>query len=199
MELILASGSPRRRKVLEGLGIAFTVEPTDAAEIADPADPVRTVVMNATAKAEACRRDHPGCAVIAADTLVWFQGRLIGKPRDLEEAAAFLRAFSGGIQIVYTGLALALPGAEPDLRVEASSVRFKRLDEGTIRTYLRLTRPLDRAGAYDIDENGELLIEGYQGSYSNIMGLPVAPVRDWIRANLLEIFPEKAHFGPFGG
>ena len=188
MDVILASGSPRRRKVLEELGVAFRVEPTDADEIADSVDPVGTVVVNAAAKAAACRRVYPDCAIIAADTLVWFDGRLIGKPRDLDEAAVFLRGFSGRTQIVYTGLALVLPGRAPDIRVEASSVRFKRLDERTIQDYLRLTRPLDRAGAYDIDENGALLIDGYQGSYSNIMGLPADPVRDWLRANLPAVF-----------
>ena len=190
MDVILASGSPRRRKILEGLGIAFRVEPADADEIVDSSDPVGTVAVNAAAKAAACQRKHPDCAIIAADTLVWFEGRLIGKPRDCDEAAAFLRDFSGRTQIVYTGPALILPGRAPEIRVEASSVRFKRLDERTILDYLRLTRPLDRAGAYDIDENGALLIDGYQGSYSNIMGLPADPVRDWLRANLPAVFTD---------
>jgi len=181
--LVLGSASPRRSKILQSLGCAFEVCAVDADEIHDSADPVHTVVTNAAEKYRACRARRPEAAIIAADTLVWFEGRLIGKPADLEEAAAFLRAFSGRAQVVYTGLAMGLPGDEPDLRVEATSVRFKPLTETTIQTYLEQTRPFDRAGAYDIDENGELLIAGTSGSYTNVMGLPAAPVRDWLTAH----------------
>lgn len=181
--LVLGSASPRRSKILQTLGCAFEVCAVDADEIHDSADPVHTVVTNAAEKYRACRARCPAAAIIAADTLVWFGGRLIGKPADLEEAAAFLRAFSGRSQIVYTGVALGLPGQAPDLRVEASSVRFKPLTEAVIQAYLERTRPLDRAGAYDIDENGELLIAGTSGSYTNVMGLPAAPVRDWLAAH----------------
>ena len=181
--LILGSASPRRKKILHALGCAFTVSTAAAEEIHDASDPVHTVVANALEKYRACRKRHPEAALITADTLVWFEGRLIGKPADLEEAAHFLRAFSGRTQVVYTGMALGLPNGEPEVRVEASSVRFKLLPEATIQAYLHKTRPLDRAGAYDIDENGELLIAGYSGSYTNIMGLPEAPVRDWLAAH----------------
>ena len=180
--LVVGSASPRRHKLLRGLGLEFEVLEPRAREIRDPADPVGTVVHNALAKHAACRAARPGDCILAADTLVWFGGRLIGKPRDMEEAAAFLRAFSGRTQIVYTAVALSLPGDGPDVRVAASSVRFKVLDEAVIGAYLRRTRPLDRAGAYDIDENGELLIAGYTGSYANIMGLPVEIVADWLVA-----------------
>jgi septum formation protein len=237
--VVLGSASPRRAKILRGLGCAFEVCAADAEEIHDAADPVRTVVANALEKHRACRRLRPDAALITADTLVWFEGRLIGKPRDMDEAARFLREFSGRTQVVYTAVALGLPSgggprppgaadgercavrarrsratpegatrtmacdlrareaepcacpevafhpAEPDIRVEASSVRFKRLSEETIQTYLDRTRPLDRAGAYDIDENGDLLIAGISGSYTNVMGLPEAPVRDWLLANRL--------------
>ncbi len=183
--LILGSASPRRKKILRGLGCAFTVSSADTEEIHDAADPVHTVTANALEKFRACRLRHPEAALITADTLVWFEGRLIGKPADIAEAAQFLRAFSGRTQIVYTGLVLGIPERKPEVRVEASSVQFKILSEETIRDYLHKTRPLDRAGAYDIDENGDLLIAGYSGSYTNIMGLPEAPVRDWLQANRL--------------
>ena len=109
--LVLGSASPRRSKILQTLGCAFEVCAVDADEIHDSADPVHTVVTNAAEKYRACRARCPAAAIIAADTLVWFEGRLIGKPADLEQAAAFLRAFSGRTQIVYTGVALGLPGA----------------------------------------------------------------------------------------
>jgi septum formation protein len=181
--LILGSASPRRKKILHAIGCTFTVSTTDADEIHDASDPVHTVVTNALEKYRACRKRHPEAALITADTLVWFEGRLIGKPKNLDEAAQFLRAFSGRTQVVYTGIALGLPHTEPEVRVEASSVQFKILSEETILTYLHKTHPLDRAGAYDIDENGGLLIAGHSGSYTNIMGLPEAPVRDWLAAH----------------
>jgi len=183
--LILGSASPRRKKIMDALGFGFTVAIPDVDEIHDAADPVRTVVVNATAKYRACRDARPDAAIITADTLVWFDGTLIGKPADLDEAARFLRAFSGRTQVVYTGIALGIPSqAAPDIRVEASSVTFKTLSEDTIRAYLEKTNPLDRAGAYDIDENGDLLIAAHSGSRTNIMGLPRAPVRDWLRSLL---------------
>jgi septum formation protein len=179
--IILGSASPRRKKILEALGVSFSVSTPDTTEIHDSEDPVHTVVFNARTKYRFCRAQHPEAALITADTLVWFEGRLIGKPNDLEEAAHFLRSFSGRTQIVYTAVALGRPGEEEaEIRVEASSVTFKSLSEDTIRDYLARTHPLDRAGAYDIDENGDLLIDRYCGSYTNIMGLPEAPVRDWL-------------------
>lgn len=178
--LVLGSASPRRARILASLGIPFTVLAVDAEEIHHAGDPVHTVTTNARTKYRACRERRPDAALIAADTLVWFEGRLIGKPVDMQEAARFLRLFSGGTQIVFTAVAMGLPRKEPELRVEASSVRFRTLSEPTIREYLNQTRPLDRAGAYDIDENGDRLIAGYSGSYTNIMGLPVESVRDWL-------------------
>lgn len=181
--MILGSVSPRRAKILRALGCAFRVVAAEAEEKHDASDPVRTVADNALAKYRACRGRHAAEAIIAADTLVWFEGRLIGKPADLDEASELLRAFSGRVQTVFTGLALGMPGVEPEIRVEASSVLFRALTEAAISDYLERTRPLDRAGAYDIDENGDLLIAGYSGSYTNIMGLPQETVRDWLERN----------------
>jgi len=181
--LVLGSASPRRKKILEQVITRFTVMAAEVEEIHDAADPVHTVTYNALAKYDACRKLNPDAAIITADTLVWFEGELIGKPADLEEAAEFLGAFSGSSQIVFSGIAMGMPGdIKPDLRVEASSVHFKELSEKEIQDYLERTKPLDRAGAYDIDENGELLIEGYSGSYTNIMGMPSGVVREWLAA-----------------
>lgn len=181
--IVLGSASPRRRKILEAMGFSFSVVAPSTEEIHEAADPVHTVVTNARVKYQACRTSCPQVVLITADTLVWFEGRLIGKPVDLDEAADFLRAFSGRTQLVYTAVALGLPEqAMPDIRVTASSVTFKTLSGADIRSYLEKTHPLDRAGAYDIDENGELLIAGYTGSYTNIMGLPEEVVGDWMQA-----------------
>ena len=179
MRLIAATASPRRHAILRRLGVAFEVLVPDVEEIHDGADPVGTVVHNARAKYVAIQTTCHNAAVLAADTLVWFEGELIGKPRDFEEAKNFLRRFSGKTQIVFTAVAMGTT-AEPEIRVEASSVHFKILDEAEICAYVAQVRPLDRAGAYDIDESGERLIAGWSGSYTNIMGLPEEVVRGWL-------------------
>ena len=183
IQLILGSISPRRRKILSEITTRFCVEVVDVDEIHDATDPVLSVTHNALMKYNACRQRLPEAAIITADTLVWFKGELIGKPIDLDEAAKFLGSFSGNSQIVFSAVAMGMPTMDqPDLRVAASSVHFKELSEALIQDYLRRTNPLDRAGAYDIDENGDLLIERWSGSRTNIMGLPIEIVRDWLLA-----------------
>lgn len=181
--IIAATASPRRHAVLRSLGVGFDIVAPDVEEIHDASDPVRTVSHNARAKFAAARRLCHGRPVLGADTLVYFRGRLIGKPRDVEEARAFLRGFSGAVQLVFTAVAMgAADEDEPRVRVEASSVRFKVLDEDEINSYVDEVRPLDRAGAYDIDASGDRLIAGFEGSYTNIMGLPREVVEPWLRS-----------------
>ena len=188
VKLIAATASPRRHTILKKLGVAFEVIVPHVEEIHDGNDPVGTVLHNARAKYVATRsaclegeRPREPMPILAADTLVWFEGELIGKPRDLDEAKVFLLRFSGKTQIVFTAVAMGT-GAEPELRVEASSVRFKILDEAEICAYVAQVHLnlLDRAGAFDIDESGERLIAGWSGSYTNIMGLPEEVVRGWL-------------------
>ena len=168
--LILASGSPRRAKILRDLGVAFTVEKSDAPEVSYPHDPERTVRENALAKGAAVS----GEVVLSADTIVWFNGKIYGKPRDLEEAKEYLRELSGNVHTVFTGVA-----CNGEVKVVKSDVKFRRLSEAMIDEYVARVRPTDRAGAYDIDESGDLIVESYTGSYENIMGLPVEPLREW--------------------
>ncbi len=171
MKIVLASGSPRRAKILRDLGVEFEVVKTDAPEVAYPDDPERTVRENALAKGAACPRRG---RVLSADTIVWFDGRIYGKPRDLDEAKEFLRELSGRTHSVFTGVAF-----DGEAKVVRSDVRFRELSEADVEEYVAKVRPTDRAGAYDIDESGELVVESYSGSYENIMGLPVGPLREW--------------------
>lgn len=171
MKITLASGSPRRAKILEELGVEFDVVKTDAPEASYPHDPERTVRENALAKGAAAA---PRTRVLSADTIVWFGGRIYGKPRDLEEAKEFLRELSGKVHTVFTGVAF-----DGDVRVVRSDVRFRALSDRDIEEYVARVRPTDRAGAYDIDESGDLIVESYTGSYENIMGLPTEPLREW--------------------
>ena len=171
MKIVLASGSPRRAKILKDLGVDFEVVKTDAPEVSYPADPERTVSENALAKG-ATLLGRKG--VLSADTIVWFSDRIYGKPRDLEEAKEFLRELAGKVHTVFTGVAF-----DGDVKVVRSDVKFRELSEATIEEYVARVRPTDRAGAYDIDESGDLIVESYSGSYENIMGLPVEPLKEW--------------------
>ena len=176
--LILASGSPRRAKILKELGVEFRVEKSDAPEVSYPHDPERTVRENALAKgevshAEAQRRGDVS-GVLSADTIVWFNNRIYGKPKDLDEAKEYLRELSGNVHTVFTGVAY-----NGEVKVVKSDVKFRNLSEKMIDEYVARVKPTDRAGAYDIDESGDLIVESYTGSYENIMGLPVEPLREW--------------------
>ena len=176
MTTILASKSPRRAKILQEHGWTFAVEPTEAEEVSIPRAPKRTVLVNAARKLKACRKNHPDAEIVAADTIVWFNGRIYGKPRDLDEARVFLRELSGQTHSVFTGVAHCVPGGVLRTEVVESRVTFRRLSEDIIDRYVESVRPTDRAGAYDIDEAGALIVESYTGSYENIMGLPMEPL-----------------------
>ena len=182
--LVLASASPRRAKILESLGVEITVLKTDAPETSIPHDPERTVSANAAAKLDAAlaelrRRNGEEWrgGVLAADTIVWFDGRIYGKPRDLAEAAEFLRELGGRTHSVFTGVAYAGPDGARRTACVRSDVTFHPLDEAKIADYVARVKPTDRAGAYDIDESGDLIVASYAGSYENIMGLPEEPLR----------------------
>ncbi len=170
MKITLASGSPRRARILKDLGVEFDVVKTDVAEVSYPSDPERTVRENALAKGAAAHRAR----VLSADTIVWFADRIYGKPRDLEEAKEFLRELSGNVHTVFTAVAF-----DGDVKVVKSDVKFRELSSRDIDEYVERVRPTDRAGAYDIDESGDMVAESYTGSYENIMGLPVEPLREW--------------------
>jgi septum formation protein len=176
MNTILASKSPRRAKILSDHGWTFTVEPTETDEVSIPRAPKRTVLVNAARKLKACRKVHPDAEIVAADTIVWFNGRIYGKPRNLDEAREFLRELSGHTHSVFTGVAYCLPGGVLQTKVVESYVKFRMLSEELINHYVESVRPTDRAGAYDIDESGDLIVESYTGSYENIMGLPMEPL-----------------------
>ena len=174
MKITLASGSPRRAKILEELGVEFDVVKTDAPEASYPHDPERTVRENALAKGAAAA---PRTRVLSADTIVWFGGRIYGKPRDLEEAKEFLRELSGQTHVVFTGVAFRAEDGTERTACAESRVTFRALSEEMIGDYVARVRPTDRAGAYDIDESGSLVVASYEGSYENVMGLPVEPLR----------------------
>ena len=168
--LTLASGSPRRAKILKDCGVDFVIVKSEADEVSYPHDPERTVRDNALAKGAAVG----GARVLSADTIVWFNGKIYGKPKDLDQAKEYLRELSGNVHTVFTGVAY-----DGQVKVVRSDVKFRALTDAAIDEYVARVKPTDRAGAYDIDESGDLIVESYTGSYENIMGLPLEPLREW--------------------
>lgn len=176
---MLASSSPRRRELLERAGLVFGVVASPAEEIHDDAmEPWRLCEGNALLKARAVAADHPGAAVIGADTLVFSEGRALGKPRDLEEAREMLLALSGKVHRVCTGVCILFPDGGEDVFHDVTEVVFREFGDEVINGYFARVNPLDKAGAYGIQEHGEMLVSEIRGSFENVMGLPVAMVVD---------------------
>lgn len=178
-KLILASASARRSKILTALGVDFEVMKPEVEEVLHATDAVRTARENAARKHAWCRRLHPHRYILAADTICEFRGRCITKAETPEQALDFLRMFSGNTHTVYTGVALSRPHAMPDILLAGSTVHFRPLSEPEILAYFKAVNPMDRAGAYDIDELGESLVDSFTGSRTNIMGLPSEAVSEW--------------------
>ncbi len=196
MRLYLASRSPRRRELLNQIGIPFDTvvfregsraDPqTDETPFADE-DPVVYVERVARAKAEhglriVNERRLPVRPVLAADTTLEFQGEIIGKPTDTADAAAILRRLSGQTHRVLTGVAVTFMGRTEYL-LSDTEVRFRPIDEQEIRHYVMSGEPMDKAGAYGIQGRAGLFVEYLAGSYTGVMGLPVCET-----GNLLKSF-----------
>jgi septum formation protein len=177
--LILASASPRRRALLASLGLPFEIIPAEVTEHEAPdADPREMVRHNAALKAAWVAARHPDATVIGADTTVFLDHTVLNKPRDEAEARAMLRLLSGRAHTVFTGLAVCRQ--RDGLHLEggaASEVSFKVLDDAVIGEYLRRVHTLDKAGGYAIQEHGDLIVAGYTGSLTNIVGLPVEEMK----------------------
>lgn len=174
MRIILASQSPRRRELLERMGIRdFEVLPARGEELADPSLPPAELVEGLSRrKCAEVAALRPGGLVIGADTVVSIDGQVLGKPRDRAEAERMLRALSGRQHTVYTGVTVLYNGTE-ETGSERTSVRFRPLTDGDITRYIATGEPMDKAGAYGIQGYGSVLVEGISGDYYNVMGLPV--------------------------
>ena len=184
--LILASASPRRSELLRQLSAEFQIVPGAAREVHD--DQLTAWEMaqvNAYRKARAVAKRFPDAIVLAADTLVYLdrEAKLFGKPADLEHAFTMLKQLAGRTHAVITGVCL-LRLREHRQRVfaEWTDVKFHPLTAKQIKEYLALVNPLDKAGAYAIQEHGERIVAEICGSYSNVVGLPVEKVREELGA-----------------
>ncbi len=174
--LILASASPRRARILTSLGVPFRVQPADVDETLAPGeDGVAAALRLARAKAAAVAASE-ALPVLAADTLVLCEGRVLGKPATPDEAVAMLRSLQGRAHEVVTGVCLMADGtARAD--VERTAVRFASMTEAEIAAYVATGEPMDKAGAYHIDGGGAWFVAGIDGSPSNVAGLPVTLVK----------------------
>lgn len=179
--LLLGSASPRRSKILRELGVRFDVEIPGVEEITHDNDSGRTVRENALLKNDACRGRFPDRCILTADTVVVFDGKCIEKPESMEQASDFLRMLSGQVHKVLTGVAFSEPGSPADVEVVVSHVRFKKLTEDEMATYLDVVDPMDKAGAYDVDQYGHMVVENVEGSKTNVMGLPRESVENWLK------------------
>ncbi len=178
--LVLASASPRRRRFLEGLGLSFIIEAAQVDEnpLAHEA-PEEFVLRVATDKARAVAKRHPDGWVLGADTVVVLDNQILGKPVDEDDARRLLTLLAGRWHEVLTGFCLYRKNKE-HLTAQAvrTTVKFVDFDETIAAAYVQTGEPLDKAGAYGIQGKGGFLVEQIKGSYSNVVGLPLAEVME---------------------
>lgn len=179
-KLILASGSPRRREILKTMGLSFDIDVSEADESFSGA-PDEAVMELSRRKAQAVAARHPDALVLAADTLV-YDGSVLGKPGTSKCAAKMLAELSGRWHSVFTGLTLIDTADGRTLsRVCETRVHFVSMAQDEIDDYVRTGEPLDKAGAYGIQGRGGMFIDRIEGSYSNVVGLPMTTLREMLR------------------
>jgi septum formation protein len=177
--LVLASASPRRRALLEQLGIPLRIDPPHVDESVRPGEPPEAYVSRlAREKAAAVHARHPGATVLAADTSVVLDGAVLGKPATAEEALAMLRALAGRTHAVMT--AVTVPGAGE--RLVTAAVTFTEAADPALRWYVSTGEPMDKAGGYAVQGIGGFLVERIEGSHSAVVGLPLVETLALLRA-----------------
>lgn len=182
--LILASASPRRSELLRQAGVEFRVITSDAPEVHHGELTAREIAqVNAYRKARAVAKKYPDALVMGADTLVYLETLLMGKPGSLEHAYQMLEELQGRTHEVVTAVCLLnLRNHRQRIFTEVTNVTFRPLDAVKIRRYLTKVNPLDKAGAYAIQEEGDLIVEKIAGSYTNVVGLPMERLQSELHA-----------------
>ena len=191
MNLILASQSPRRKALLEQFGFKFSVQVLPTIE-EEHGEPCAVATTNALAKALPVSAANLGSLVLGADTIVTLQERILGKPKDHEDAEGMLRFLSGREHEVTTVVVLALDGEAVKTFSETTSVLFRELNDWEIKGYIATGEPFDKAGGYGIQGFGGLLVKSIKGCYYNVVGLPVPSLVEQLRPFGIEIFPPPA-------
>ena len=189
MAVILASGSPRRRELMEMLKVSdLKIIPAKGEECPpEGAGPEETVKALARAKcAEVGALAAAEDTVVAADTIVWFDGKIYGKPHSEQEAFEMLTALSGATHEVYTGVAV-LAGGEMHIEAERTLVHFRRIPAEEIRAYIATGEPMDKAGAYGAQGRGAVFVRGIDGDFFNVMGLPLCRLDAMLKRTGMEL------------
>ncbi len=175
--LILASASPRRKRLLQQAGLPFQVAPADIQEDYGGEDPEQTVCALAVQKAEAVKQGFPEQWILGADTVVLQGGVILGKPADRDQARSMLERLSSREHRVVTGFSIHAPsGGAVHREAVTTMVRFRALNQGEIERYIATGEPFGKAGAYAIQGMGDCMVESISGSYTNVVGLPLCTV-----------------------
>ncbi|ACO45984.1 Maf family nucleotide pyrophosphatase [Deinococcus deserti] len=187
--VVLASGSPRRRELLENLGVPFQVVVSGEDEDSTETDPARLAAELALLKGRSVARLHPESVVLAADTVVACEGVLLAKPADTSENEAFLRVLSGRSHQVFTGVAALHRGTE-QVEVARTDVTFRPLTAAEISFYARSGEGMDKAGGYGIQALGASLVSRVEGEYTNVVGFPLSVVITLLRRAGVPVWDE---------
>ncbi len=180
--LVLASTSPRRASLLRQLEIAFEVVDPGDVENSESSDPIMHVRENALKKVEAVSARYPDRIVVAADTIVVLDGRIIEKPKDADDAKRMLLVLSGRIHTVISAVAVVIKEKSLcDIQTEETKVSMRRLGEDEIDAYVATGEPMDKAGAYAAQGIGAVTIEGVEGCFYNVVGLPLSLLHDMLK------------------
>ncbi len=181
MRIILASASPRRKELLSNLGLRFEVIPADIDEKIPFGIPPHLVVMDISYKKAKSLTKYQEAVIIAADTIVVLKGEILGKPSDEAEALAMLTTLSNKTHSVYTGVAILHQNKERRF-FEKTDVTFRSFDEEFAKRYIKTGEPLDKAGAYGIQNKGALLVKSIEGDYFNVVGLPISRLAEELKS-----------------
>ncbi len=192
--IILASKSPRRKELMGLIPIAFEVQTKEVEEHIDPSLSAKGNVCSlAKQKAEAVAQENEEATVIGCDTVVVFEGEILGKPQDAQDACRMLKKLSGKTHFVYTGVSLMnkSKGIEETFAI-SSKVMMKAISEEEIKWYVSTGEPLDKAGAYGIQGQAAMFIEKIEGDYFNIVGLPIQALYERLKAlELIDLYANE--------
>jgi len=181
MRIILASGSPRRKELLEKIGVEFDVVVSNAIESVDSSlSPEENVKNLASLKGNDVFQKNKDRVVLAADTVVSYNGVIYGKPKDYKDAFRMLKNLQGNTHQVFTGVAIYKDNLESHFVVR-SDVTFKKMTDEEIDWYINTKEPMDKAGAYGIQGLGGRFVSSYSGEFENIMGLPIKEVQEELK------------------
>jgi septum formation protein len=194
IRFILASSSPRRRELLEGLGLAFIIHPSEADEdVPVGTKPAALVEMLSLRKAQAVAQYYEQGLVIGSDTIVVLEDRILGKPVDEEDAFSMLSQIQGRTHTVYSGVAIVdAKSGEALVEHQSTQVTMRSLSEWEIRKYIKTGEPMDKAGSYAIQGLGATLVEGIEGDYFTVVGFPVGLFARMLRKFGIDILSMNA-------